>query len=107
MRTGIYLFKKRKLKCSQDMVLYDLKLCYILRYGFTNVRDVMLIGVVVSGSRHTVLPEQIIALEKAGCQRFHIVDRVDDLDNLRRTLAPTDLLIKADVRQGVSEVPAH
>lgn len=67
----------------------------------------MLIGVVVSGPQHTVPTEQIIALENAGCERFHIVDRADDLDSLRRVLAPTDVLIKADLRQGVSEVPAH
>jgi hypothetical protein len=66
----------------------------------------MLIGIIMSGSR-PVLPEQIIALEKFGCERFHIVDRLDNLDNLRRILAPTDLLIEADPRQGLREVPVQ
>lgn len=67
----------------------------------------MLVGIVISGPNHSVLPEQIIALEKAGCERFHIVDLVDDLKRLRRTLAPTDLLIEIDPRQGFREVSLH
>jgi hypothetical protein len=67
----------------------------------------MLIGIVISGPRHSVLPEQIIALEKAGCERFHVVEQADDLKNLRRTLGPTDLLIAADPRHGCCEITLH
>lgn len=64
----------------------------------------MLIGIIMCGPRQTVLPEQIIALEKAGCERFHIVDPAGNLGRLRRALAPTDLLVAADSGEGVREV---
>ena len=67
----------------------------------------MLIGIIILEPRQNVLPEQIIALEKAGCERFHIVDHASSLDGLRRTLAPTDLMIVADPSQGVREVVLH
>ena len=67
----------------------------------------MLVGIIMCGPRQHILPEQIIALEKVGCERFHIVDRAADLDRLRQALAPTDLLIAADPGQGVREVRLH
>lgn len=67
----------------------------------------MLIGIIMCGPCQTILPEQIIALEKVGCERFHIVDRAGDLDSLRQTLAPSDLLIQADPSHGVREVRLH
>ena len=67
----------------------------------------MLVGVIMCRPRQIVSPEQIIALEKVGCERFHIVDRAGDLDRLRQALAPSDLLITADTSQGVREVHLH
>jgi hypothetical protein len=67
----------------------------------------MLVGIVISVPGHSVLPAQIIALEKAGCERFHIVRRTDDLKSLRHTLGSTDLLIEADPSQGCREFPLH
>ena len=67
----------------------------------------MLVGIIMCGPRQAVLPEQVIALEKVGCERFHIVDHAGTLDRLRRALAPTDLLIAADPSQGVREVRLH
>ena len=67
----------------------------------------MLIGIIMCGPRQIVSPEQIIALEKVGCERFHIVDRAGDLDRLRQALAPSDLLITTDPSQGVREVRLH
>ena len=67
----------------------------------------MLVGIIKCGPRQTVLPEQIIALEKAGCERFHIVDRPDDLTSLRQTLAPSDLVIEVDPGRGIREIRIH
>ena len=67
----------------------------------------MLIGIIMCGPRQTVPSEQIIALEKIGCERFHIVDQADNFDRLRQALAPTDLLIAADRSQGIREVRLH
>ena len=67
----------------------------------------MLVGIIMCESRQTVLPEQIIALEKVGCERFHIVDSRCDRDSLRQLLAPTDILVEAAPHQGVREIRLH
>ena len=67
----------------------------------------MLIGIIMRRPRQAVLPEQVIALEKAGCERFHILDHAGDLDLLRQALPSTDLLIEADPHRGVREVHLH
>ena len=67
----------------------------------------MLVGIIKCGPRQTILPEQIIALERVGCERFHIVDRLSDLDSLRQTLAPSDVVIEADPNRGVREIRLH
>ena len=88
-------------RCFPDHKVLYVDLSYVHR------GDIMLVGIIMCGSRQTVLPEQIIALEKVGCERFHIVDHADDLDRLRQALAPSDLLIAADPSQGVREVRLH
>jgi predicted dinucleotide-utilizing enzyme len=67
----------------------------------------MLVGVILCKPRQTVLLEEMIALEKAGCERFHIVDSRCDLDSLRQLLAPTDILVEAASRQGIREIRLH
>ena len=67
----------------------------------------MLVGIVMRRPSQAVLPEQIIALEKAGCERFHVLDNASDLDLLRKNLPSTDLLIEADPHRGVREVHLH
>lgn len=67
----------------------------------------MLVGIIMHSSREGVLPEQVIALERAGCERFHILSKASDLDLLRKTLPTNDLLIEADPHQGIREVHLH
>ncbi|MEM9670890.1 MAG: hypothetical protein AAF950_18460 [Pseudomonadota bacterium] len=67
----------------------------------------MLVGIITSEFRQTVSPEQIIALEKAGCERFHIVDSRRDLESLRLLLAPNDILIEVAPHQGLREIRLH
>lgn len=67
----------------------------------------MLVGIIMHNPRGAILSEQMIALEKAGCERFHVLSTASDLELLLQNLPKTDLLIEADMDRGIREIHLH
>lgn len=67
----------------------------------------MLVGVIRPEPHSNLLTEQVIALEKAGCERIHVVGQDADLESLRQRLRPADILMTTGPDHDVREIILH